>query len=205
MIPTRRVIVGDGALAYREKGSGEPLLLLHSGFIADGMLPLLDQPLLQDHRMIAYHRRGYGNSDPAGGSRSISRAAEDAFAGAFGPGFRPVLDRALPGAWSQAVDDADTSFGVELTSLQEWPRDAADLELVQASALSLVHKDDIWPGFAQIHEALLSRIPHCEDATLDLPSHLLQIAEPLVIAEAISSFLANRQIEASSESGGFAP
>jgi pimeloyl-ACP methyl ester carboxylesterase len=79
MIPTRRVIVGDGALAYREKGSGEPLLLLHSGFIADGMLPLLDQPLLQDHRMIAYHRRGYGNSDPAGGSRSISRAAEDAF------------------------------------------------------------------------------------------------------------------------------
>ena len=71
MIPTRRVTVGDGALAYREKGSGEPLLLLHSGFIADSMLPLLDQPLLQDHRMIAYHRRGYGNSDPSGGSRAF--------------------------------------------------------------------------------------------------------------------------------------
>jgi hypothetical protein len=54
MIPTRRVTVGDGALAYREKGSGESLLLLHSGFISDSMLPLLDQPSLQDHRMIAY-------------------------------------------------------------------------------------------------------------------------------------------------------
>lgn len=75
MSPTRRVTVDDGALAYREQGSGEPLLLLHSGFIADSMLPLLDQPLLQDHRMIAYRRRGYGDSDPAGGSRSISRAA----------------------------------------------------------------------------------------------------------------------------------
>ena len=44
MIPTRRVTVGDGALAYRAQRSGEPLLLLHSGFIADSMLPLLDQP-----------------------------------------------------------------------------------------------------------------------------------------------------------------
>ena len=47
-------------------------------------------------------------------------ALEKWLTGAFGPGFRPVLDRALPGAWSQAVDDADTSFGVELISLQEW-------------------------------------------------------------------------------------
>jgi hypothetical protein len=45
-------------------------------------------------------------------------------------------------------------------------------------------------ALAQIHETLLSRIPHCEEATVDRPSHLLQIDEPLVVAEAISSFLA---------------
>ena len=272
MTPTRRVTVGDGALAYRETGSGEPLLLLHSGFIADSMLPLLDQPSLQDHRMIAYHRRGYGDSDPTTGPRSISRAAQDAFdlldvlgadsahlaghsmgavaaiemalaqptriaslvlmepllgfllqpeaaqfvtdtaqvalprlaagdregaletwlTGAFGPGFRTGLERALPGAWRQAVDDTDTSFGVELTSLQEWPRGAADLESIQTPALSVVHRDEIWAGCAQTHEAMLSRIPRCESATLDMSAHLLQIAEPLLVAEAISTFLGNR-------------
>jgi hypothetical protein len=46
MSATYRVNVGDGALAYRESGSGDPVLLLHSGFIADSMAPLLDQPAL---------------------------------------------------------------------------------------------------------------------------------------------------------------
>jgi 3-oxoadipate enol-lactonase len=78
MSELERVTVGDGAIAYSERGDGEPLLLLHSGFVADGMRPLLDQPALRDYRTIAYHRRGYGHSDAAGGSRSLAQMAEDA-------------------------------------------------------------------------------------------------------------------------------
>ena len=83
-------------------------------------------------------------------------------------------------------------FGVELAALQEWPRAAADLESIQVPTLSVVHPDPFWPGFAQIHEATLSRIPGCQAATVDMKSHLLQIAEPQLVAEAISSFLADR-------------
>ena len=119
--------------------------------------------------------------------------------GAFGPGFRAALDRSLPGAWSQAVRDAGTSFGVELAALQEWPRDATDLESIQVPTLSVVHPDEIWSGFAQIHEATVSHIPHCQAATVAVKSHLLQIAEPVLVAQAISSFLGNRQFEAAPE------
>jgi len=40
--------------------------------------------------------------------------------GTCGPGYRAVLDRALPGAFDQHVADADTFFGQELPALQQW-------------------------------------------------------------------------------------
>ena len=75
---THHVTVGDGALTYCESGRGEPVLFLHSGFIADSMLPLLDQPELDGLRLVNFHRRGYGDSDPTGGPRSIADTAGDA-------------------------------------------------------------------------------------------------------------------------------
>ena len=42
-----KLSLADGVLAFRESGSGEPVLLMHSGFIADSMLPLLSEPSLQ--------------------------------------------------------------------------------------------------------------------------------------------------------------
>ena len=55
-------------------------------------------------------------------------AAVDAWlTGAFGPGFRETLDRALPGAFEQAVRDSGAAFGVEVPSLQEWTRGPDDL------------------------------------------------------------------------------
>ena len=54
----------DGVeLKYDVVGSGEPLLLIHGGFIADTFLPLLAEPrIVSKYRAIAYHRRGYGGS-----------------------------------------------------------------------------------------------------------------------------------------------
>ena len=269
-----RAQVRDIHLAYAERGDGEPVLLLHPGFVADGMLPLLAEPTLADYRLIAYHRRGYGESDPAQGSVTIEEQAADALglldvldiervhlvgnsmgavvalqatldapervgsltlmepllgfalepeaaavvmaaaqaalprfhagdrAGAldawltpaFGPGYREVLDRRLPGAWQRAVDDADTSFGVEVPSLQTWPVQAADLARLRVPTLSLSHSQDAWPGFAQTHGYLLAHVPGCEGATVDLPSHLLQIYDPAAVAGPLGAFLARHPL-----------
>ena len=82
-----------------------------------------------------------------------------------------------------------SSFGVELAALHAWPRGEADLERIDVPALSVVHPDQIWPGFIEIHNALLSHVRNCRAATVDVASHLLQIANPAAVAEAIASFL----------------
>ncbi|UVJ38942.1 alpha/beta fold hydrolase [Arthrobacter sp. CJ23] len=51
-------------ISFHEAGAGEPVLLLHPGFVADGMLPLLGRPELAGFRLIAPHRSGYGASEP---------------------------------------------------------------------------------------------------------------------------------------------
>ena len=35
--------VSGGRLAYRVHGDGQPVVLLHPGFVADGMVPFADQ------------------------------------------------------------------------------------------------------------------------------------------------------------------
>ena len=85
--------------------------------------------------------------------------------GAFGPGFRVLLDQGLPQAWPQAIRDAPTAFGVELTALQDWSRQATDLENIRIPTLSVVHDDADWPGFAQIHAGLLERVPRSVGVT----------------------------------------
>lgn len=71
----------DGTeLAVRDQGAGAPVILLHSGFVADGFAPLFGQPALAEHRLVTYHRRGYGDSRRADGPVPLSRQAEDALA-----------------------------------------------------------------------------------------------------------------------------
>ncbi|WP_448624051.1 alpha/beta fold hydrolase [Geodermatophilus sp. URMC 64] len=264
------VEVEGGRLAYRQQGAGEPVLLMHPGFVADGMLPLLDQPALAAFRLVLYHRRGYGRSSGAGGPVGMARLARDAVAvldhlgidrvhlvghslgadvalqtaldfpdrvaslallepllgfalsleaaagveatvrtalprfaagdaegavdawltSAFGPGYREALERALPGSWPAVVRDAATAFGSELPALQDWPLGPQDLARIDLPVLTLTHDGDPWPGFAETHAFLAARIPRCAAEVVDVPSHLLQLAAPAAVADALAAFLA---------------
>jgi pimeloyl-ACP methyl ester carboxylesterase len=70
----------DGVeLKYHAVGSGEPVLLIHGGFIADTFVPLLAEPrIVGSFRLIAYHRRGYGGSSRATAPFTIRQQATDA-------------------------------------------------------------------------------------------------------------------------------
>jgi pimeloyl-ACP methyl ester carboxylesterase len=66
-------------LAYEVQGSGEPVLLMHCGFVADAFVPLMkDSTLSEQYRLINYHRIGYGQSDRASGPMSVAEQAADA-------------------------------------------------------------------------------------------------------------------------------
>jgi pimeloyl-ACP methyl ester carboxylesterase len=70
--------IDDTRLAVRDEGGGEAVVLFHTGFVCDGLAPLYREPALAGHRLVAYHRRGYGASDRAEGEVSLARQAQDA-------------------------------------------------------------------------------------------------------------------------------
>jgi pimeloyl-ACP methyl ester carboxylesterase len=64
----------DGVeLEYEIKGTGEPLLLIATGPIADSFHPFLsERALLDRYRMVAYHQRGQAGSGRPPGSPPVS-------------------------------------------------------------------------------------------------------------------------------------
>jgi 3-oxoadipate enol-lactonase len=76
-----RASVNGTTIAYETQGEGEPVLLLHCGFVAHSFHPLLHETVLtRRYRLINYHRRGYGESAPAQPPFGIDRQAEDCLA-----------------------------------------------------------------------------------------------------------------------------
>jgi pimeloyl-ACP methyl ester carboxylesterase len=67
-------------LEYEIRGSGEPVLLI-SPVLADGFVPLMEQPSLADHfQLIHYHKRGWVSSTQTPGPVSVQQHTEDATA-----------------------------------------------------------------------------------------------------------------------------
>lgn len=71
------ITIDHRLVAYRDQGAGDPVLLLHPGFVADGMRPLLGRIALSSYRLVAPHRRGYGGSQPATPPVSMAELATD--------------------------------------------------------------------------------------------------------------------------------
>ncbi|WP_251091844.1 alpha/beta hydrolase [Streptomyces sp. Caat 7-52] len=64
-LPVRSFQTADGCLAYREAGSGTPLVLLHGGFTDHRMWEEQIRAFAPSHRVIAWDTRGHGASDNA--------------------------------------------------------------------------------------------------------------------------------------------
>ena len=71
---------GDVRLAYEERGSGEPLLLIHGlGYDRHGWGPLPDL-LAEDFRVVLIDNRGVGESDAPEGPYTVAQLADDVIA-----------------------------------------------------------------------------------------------------------------------------
>ncbi|NEQ53195.1 MAG: alpha/beta hydrolase, partial [Leptolyngbya sp. SIO3F4] len=76
-IPMQLVDLGGFQLEYGEVGTGEPVLLIHGGFI-DTFFPAPETlGLARTHRIISYHRRGYAGSSTATAPFTIPQQAND--------------------------------------------------------------------------------------------------------------------------------
>lgn len=76
-----KTILNGMELEYKVKGSGEPVLMISTGPIADSFLPFLSHPSLVGHyRLISYHQRGQGGSKRSSEPVSFEQHAADAAA-----------------------------------------------------------------------------------------------------------------------------
>lgn len=74
-----RARFGGAELEYQVAGSGEAVLLIPPGPLADGFLPFLSEQALADrYRLIQYHRRGQAGSSQATPPVSYAEQAADA-------------------------------------------------------------------------------------------------------------------------------
>jgi len=135
----------------------------------------------------------YRASDKAGAIDTFLR-------GVCGPGYRAVLDQALPGAFDQHVADADTFFGLELPALQQWSFTREDARRIVQPVLAVIgaksqELDRIW---GERQELLLAWLPNVEPFVLPDATHLLQVQNPRGMAEGLAAFFARHPLSASS-------
>jgi pimeloyl-ACP methyl ester carboxylesterase len=115
------------------------------------------------------------------------------FRGVLGPGYRAALDHGLPGAFEQAVADADAFFSQEIPAIQQWPFTEDDARRIRQPALAVLGTAS--PAlFAERHKLLLHWLPNAEP--LDLPglTHLLHAQDPAAVANGLTGFFARHPI-----------
>src|SRR5215210_6259002 len=77
----RSASINGTRLAYRDEGSGEPIVFVHGGLIADAWLPVVrEQALTARYRLVSYHRRGFGDSARSSQAILTQQQADDCLA-----------------------------------------------------------------------------------------------------------------------------
>jgi pimeloyl-ACP methyl ester carboxylesterase len=115
----------------------------------------------------------------------------------LGPEYRSVLDRVLPGAFAQAVADADTFFWIELPALQQWRFTQADARRIRQPVLSVLGADShtLWPGWIEVHQLLQAWLPQAEAFVLKGATHGLQIVDPKNMALGLRDFFGRHPLQ----------
>jgi pimeloyl-ACP methyl ester carboxylesterase len=124
----------------------------------------------------------YRHGDKAG-------AVDTFFRGVFGSEYRDDLDHGLPGAFDQAVADADAFFMQELPALQRWSFTQEDAGRITQPVL-VVLGENTAPTFPERRELLLSWLPDVEPFDLGGATHLLHVQNPNAMAEGLADFFA---------------
>ena len=157
--------------------------------------------LLEPALMVGASAQGYRESLARGAERYREAGAAvvvDEFLQARWPGYRAALERALPGAFAQAVADAGTSFERELPGLLGWRFGEAEARRISQPALSVLggESDALWSRFGETHRLLLAWLPHAEGFVLPGATHFLQLEDPRGMAEALAAFWARHRLPA---------
>ena len=121
-------------------------------------------------------------------------AVDTFFRGVFGPYYREPLELGLPGAFDQAVSDADAFFTQELPALwQHWSFTEEDASRITQPVLVVVGENSA-ATFPERRELLLSWLPNVESFELAGATHLLHVQNARGMAEGLAAFFARHPL-----------
>ena len=155
--------------------------------------------LLEPGLMVGASAQGYRESLARGVERYREAGAAvvvDEFLEARWPGYRATLEGVLPGAYAQAVADAETWFEREASGQLAWRFGEAEVRRISRPTLSVLggQSDALWSRFGETHRLLLGWLPHAEGFVLPGATHFMQIENPRGMAEALAAFWARHPL-----------
>ena len=117
--------------------------------------------------------------------------------GVCGPGYRAVLDQALPRAFDQYVADADTFFGQQLPAMQQWSFTPEEARRITQPVLAVIgaKSKELSPIWNERQELLLAWLPNVEPFVLPDATHLLEVENPRGMAEGLAAFFARHPLK----------
>jgi len=124
-------------------------------------------------------------------------AVEAWMIGTCGPDYRAALEQRLPpGAFAQAVADADTFFGNDLPGVRAWTLTREDAARITQPVLAVLgaKTSDVTPTFELRREVLLAWLPDVEAFDLPGATHLLHLQNPRGLAEGMAAFFERHPI-----------
>jgi pimeloyl-ACP methyl ester carboxylesterase len=101
---------------------------------------------------------------------------------------RALLEDRIPDAVAQAVEDADTFFGVELPALIEWEFGPQQASAIDRPVLSVLGSETE-PAWVETAEFLRVSLPDVDELTVDGVGHLLHIQDAEPVARGMAEFL----------------
>ena len=155
--------------------------------------------LLEPGLMVGASAQDYRESLARGVERYREAGAAvvvEEFLQARWPGYRATLEGVLPGAFAQAVADAETWFEREASGQLGWHFGEAEVRRISQPTLSVLggESDALWSRFGETHRLLLEWLPHAEGFVLPGATHFMQIENPRSMAEALAAFWARHPL-----------
>jgi pimeloyl-ACP methyl ester carboxylesterase len=116
------------------------------------------------------------------------------------PGYEARLERALPGAFEQAVACAPATFDLDIGQL-DWRFGEEEARRINQPVLSVLGEESeaLWPRFGETHRLLLEWLPKAEGFVLPRSTHFLQVENPEDMAKALDAFLSRHPISRPSD------
>jgi pimeloyl-ACP methyl ester carboxylesterase len=102
-----------------------------------------------------------------------------------GDGYRTPLEQVIPGAFGEALDNADLFFQAEIPAVQQWTFGPSDARRITHPVLDVLGAASA-RRFVEGSELIQTWFPHAERLIVPGTGHLLMVQNPAAIAEGLT-------------------